>query len=58
MDDLNHQLDRLKPTELISIASGLSAYDPTTSDTFSDIFKWADEKMYQNKYLMKNGRIR
>lgn len=58
MSNMMHKIDKLKATELISIASGMSEYEPGSSDHYSDVFRWADEKMYQNKFLMKNGHVR
>lgn len=58
MNNMMHKLDKLRPTELVSIASGMSDYEPASTDKYSDVFRWADEKMYQNKFIMKNGHVR
>jgi len=46
------------PAERVSIATGMADYDPGSSDSYIEVFKWADEKMYQHKFIMKNGHIR
>lgn len=58
MTELINSKDNIHKVNRISIATGMADYDPGTNDTYSDIFKWADEKMYQNKHIMKNGQIR
>lgn len=50
--------DNIPATKRISIATGMADYNPATEDTYLDVFKWADEKMYQHKFIMKNGNIR
>lgn len=42
--------------EKVSAAMGLAVYEPETDTEFSDVLRRADEEMYENKKLMKNGR--
>lgn len=58
MLDIKKSGNNIPATKRISIATGMADYNPSTNDTYSDVFKWADEKMYQNKFIMKNGQIR
>ncbi len=37
----------------LAIASGLSIYDPNNEENFNDVFKHADQKMYERKKLLK-----
>ncbi|MCR5800405.1 MAG: diguanylate cyclase [Lachnospiraceae bacterium] len=48
----------LSISECISIASGMADYDPDSPEDYMTLFKRADDRMYQNKYFMKNGAIR
>ena len=45
---------RLPITETLSVASGLSVYDPEKDSSVADVFKRADEAMYENKKYMKS----
>ena len=44
----------------ISIARGIALYEEETDLTFGDVFKRADESMYQNKAIMKrqNAKVK
>lgn len=48
--------DDLQPWERISAAIGYAAYDAEVDANASDVFKRADELMYQNKREMKDGQ--
>lgn len=55
---LRDRMDELKTMELpvektLSAASGLAYYNPETDNDFTDVFKRADEAMYENKQIMK-----
>ncbi len=69
-DDYVHYKDRLEemnnrmspyskelplPDGYVSIACGISAFDPDTDHFIQDIVKRADEEMYKNKSIMKKG---
>ena len=41
------------PDDFISIACGISEYDPSSDESVQDITKRADDKMYENKNLIK-----
>ncbi|MBR5110567.1 MAG: GGDEF domain-containing protein [Clostridia bacterium] len=41
--------------EQISVATGISSYDPHTDDSLSDTFRRADKVMYENKRLRKQS---
>ena len=43
------------PDDYISVACGISSYDPAKDMSVQDILKRADEKMYINKAKMKQG---
>ena len=42
-----------RPGETISIARGIAIYDSQTDLVFANVFKRADDAMYQNKAAMK-----
>ena len=42
------------PPDFISVACGISAYDPKTDLSIQDVVKRADEAMYNNKTAMKS----
>ena len=42
----------------VSIASGMATFDEGIDNNLMDTFRRADELMYENKFLMKNGNIR
>lgn len=44
------------PDASVRVASGMSEYIPGTDREFSDVFRRADEAMYENKSIMKAGR--
>lgn len=44
--------------ERVSIASGMSSFDPKEDTSINDVFARADAVMYENKYEMKNGNVR
>ncbi len=46
----------LKPWEKVSAAVGISYYTPGTDTSVEDVFKRADQKMYENKVAMKAER--
>lgn len=57
---LRDKMDELKEQDLplektLSSASGLAFYDPDSDTCFMDVFKRADEAMYENKVIMKSG---
>lgn len=58
MAEIKRNSDHLAPVEMLSIASGMAEYDPDTDVDILDVFKRADEHMYENKYIMKNGQVR
>ena len=43
------------PQDTISIAAGLAIFDEDQDNTFQDVFKRADNRMYRNKELIKKG---
>ncbi len=42
----------------VSIASGMAEYQSGTDSCLEDVFRRADDMMYKNKHIMKNGEIR
>jgi diguanylate cyclase (GGDEF)-like protein len=44
------------PEERVSVAAGYAVFDEEKDQTFEDVFKKADEAMYQKKVSMKEGR--
>ena len=42
-----------RPGEALSIARGIAIYDSDTDLVFANVFKRADDAMYQNKAAMK-----
>lgn len=52
------ELSDLPPVNKVSVASGLGEYEEIEKNGFESIFKVADERMYENKYIMKNGEVR
>ncbi|MCQ2496215.1 MAG: diguanylate cyclase [Lachnospiraceae bacterium] len=42
----------------VSIASGMAEYQENLDSSMEDVFRRADDMMYKNKYIMKNGEIR
>ena len=50
--------DDLPPEEKVSVASGISIYDPDAEESFKDVFRRADGYMYINKSEMKKGVFR
>lgn len=45
----------LSVREILSTATGLAVFNPETDKCVGDVFKRADEAMYENKRFMKNG---
>ena len=37
----------------VIVASGLAIYDASTDESYNDVFKRADESMYENKRTLK-----
>ena len=58
MQEIIKNKDSFIPSECISIASGMAEYNENQEEDFKAIFKHADEMMYQNKFIMKNGVVR
>lgn len=58
MKDIRRNWQSLDPVDRLSIASGMADYDPDNDQSIFDVFKRADERMYENKYKMKNGQVR
>lgn len=62
IDDFNARLeavqkdDTLKPWEQISAAIGYAKFDKTVDHTVDDVFKKADQAMYERKKAMKARR--
>lgn len=56
MQDL--QKEGVPLTERISIAYGMTEYNPEADRTVEDVFKRADEIMYKKKIAMKGGDVR
>lgn len=56
MEDLKDAMVPLE--ERISIATGMAVYELNMGMTIAEVVKQADERMYDNKFLMKNGNIR
>lgn len=50
---LNEFNQYARPDGQISVARGIALYEEETDLTFGDVFKRADESMYQNKAIMK-----
>ena len=48
--------DNLQPWERVSAAIGFAEYDNKQDATITDVFKRADQKMYENKKEMKANR--
>lgn len=48
--------EKLHPWERISASIGIGVYDKNTDKTVSDVFKKADELMYEDKKIMK-GKV-
>ena len=42
--------------EKYSVAASVAAYDPEIDESVTDVFKRADEAMYENKVAMKINR--
>lgn len=48
------QVNEMYPDEyIVSVATGIAKYDQTKHNCFEDVFKKADEKMYENKQKIK-----
>ncbi|MCR4650061.1 MAG: GGDEF domain-containing protein [Lachnospiraceae bacterium] len=61
LDEFKKEIDRLSkedisPMERISVACGMADYDEIDNDDIETLFKKADDRMYENKHLMKAGR--
>ncbi len=50
------QADDITELNRVSVASGMADYDEIENDDIDTLFKKADERMYENKRLMKAGR--
>jgi len=50
------QADDIPELNRVSVASGMADYDEIENDDIDTLFKKADERMYENKHLMKAGR--
>ncbi len=47
---------RAHPGSRVSIARGIAVYDSDTDLVYANVFKRADDAMYQNKIAMKNQK--
>lgn len=56
MEELKEAMVPLE--ERVSIATGMATYELNMGMTIAEVIKMADELMYDNKFLMKNGNIR
>lgn len=52
------KLSDLPEVNKVSVASGMGEYEEIEKNGFEAIFKMADERMYENKFMMKNGDVR
>lgn len=62
LQSLRDYIDMLAKSDLpdvskVSIASGMSEYQ-AGDESLDDAFRRADEMMYKNKHIMKNGKVR
>ena len=46
------------PEDRVSIAAGLAVFDEKRDRTYQDVFKRADQAMYEKKALMKQDKIK
>lgn len=63
LQSLRDYIDMLAKSDLpevnkVSIASGMAEYQSNTDTCLEDVFRRADDMMYKNKHIMKNGEIR
>jgi diguanylate cyclase (GGDEF)-like protein len=51
----NKSFENQKNGEVV-VASGLAVYDASTDSSYNDVFKRADEAMYEQKRALKSAR--
>lgn len=55
MEKISKRGEKIPREERVSLASGLAVYTPEIDKEFKSVFLRADELMYENKFIMKNG---
>lgn len=55
MEKIVKRGEKIPREERVSLASGLAVYSPKIDKEFKSVFLRADELMYENKFIMKNG---
>ena len=61
LEEFKNEIERLSKDDVpamdrISVACGMADYDEIEDDDIETLFKKADDRMYENKRLMKAGR--
>ena len=61
LDKFRNEVQRLKQEDIplmkrVSVACGMADYDEIENEDIETLFKKADDRMYENKRLMKTGR--